>query len=435
MIEVQQCVGKIQWIDIFTDASPLGYCAAIYGNSGEGGTSHLLLARVKNSNSEADFVIAASGPDECSPGSQTFKHSEDSPADLGTRGISVAELKSSRLWWNGPEVLQQRPAASTLVEDPPKLSEKEEKFTITEQRGNLVSVIKKTDEDDQPVINLERHEGPPVTEEVGKGFQFLVKQEQRAYFTEELAALESGETVPKNSSLNHMRLILREGVIMGVPRTGGELVVLPSQSCLTTILVRHAHKLVGHLGSPATVADIQRRFWIPGLRNKVGRAGNTQELREGMGTPNNMLHYTSCSPGTGTRVEVGEEGRELPNICKEEAQYHDTPEVVEDSNEESNAEDDPPDEMEKETRARRRAAASTAQVHAASQGGELAIHHSDGSCSHRCSGQQKEASTKRTRGEVSSEEDDTQEVPDELNRPRLRKRLKSQQTSTVSAAV
>ena len=40
----------------------------------------------------------------------TFRYinTKHNPADLPTRGLSVTELKDSKLWWNGPEWLLQK---------------------------------------------------------------------------------------------------------------------------------------------------------------------------------------------------------------------------------------------------------------------------------------------------------------------------------------
>ena len=61
----------------------------------------------------------------------TFRYinTKHNPADLPTRGMSIAELKTSKLWWNGPEWLMQEkeewPQWNTEIIDPGNRSEDE----------------------------------------------------------------------------------------------------------------------------------------------------------------------------------------------------------------------------------------------------------------------------------------------------------------------
>lgn len=218
---------------------------------------------------------------------------EENPADRATRGISLKALRESSLWWGGPASLVEDLAhAAELPEDVPLvLNDDEEQKTLLEARRTLLTLAEQTEPAGVPLerygslakamrmtayarrvfsgTSWDRVQNPLTADELRDSLKSLLRQEQRKWFPEEVAQLKDGGSISKDSRLAKLRLTLEDGLLVGATRTGERFPILAPESILTTLLIRCAHTLVGHLGAPATTAEIQRQYWIPRLRNRV----------------------------------------------------------------------------------------------------------------------------------------------------------------------
>lgn len=344
IIEVPRHVGRPAWVDVYVDASPKAYAAAAYVNMGDGQPSKLALARVKLAPikpeltlprlelmgallgvrlyrqffprlpvrfwTDSRIVLAWIQGD---PGRwKTFVRNrvaemqdlrerflwipgEENPADRGTRGIPLDELRGCALWWEGPAQAAEAPTPSMQEsgQTPAHQGEEDERETLAEARRTLVTV----GDPAEPALEfpLERYGSlekamrvvavcrrvfvpgearslrrrPLTPDELRAGLKLLLQQEQRRFYQEEIADLENGGSVGKGSSLMLLRPTLEDGILVGVARTGERLPLLSSESRLATLIIDHAHALVGHLGAATTAAEVQRQYWIPRLRSRV----------------------------------------------------------------------------------------------------------------------------------------------------------------------
>lgn len=125
----------------------------------------------------------------------------------------------------------------------------------------------------------ERKTGMLTTEECLVAQELWVKDRQHRHFAGELAAIDQGEPLPKNSKLHGLAAFKDHS---GILRCGGRLskanisydnkhpVILPPNDVFTTLVVRHAHKETLHGSTQHSMMQYTRnRFWITQMRRAV----------------------------------------------------------------------------------------------------------------------------------------------------------------------
>ena len=108
----------------------------------------------------------------------------------------------------------------------------------------------------------------------------FTKHTQAMAFPEEIKHLsevhDDSQTIPKSSAVHKLCPVLLDGVM----RVGGRIdkaavlpydarhpIILPKGSPLSMLLLRDAHRHVGHRGKNAMVAHVRQKFWIIGANN------------------------------------------------------------------------------------------------------------------------------------------------------------------------
>ena len=107
----------------------------------------------------------------------------------------------------------------------------------------------------------------------------IVKYCQKQSFKEDLVMLEEYQRVKKSSSLFKLNPVLKDGVM----RVGGRLsraampddskqqAILPKDSHITKLVLRHVHDITAHAGRNHMLAHLRQRFWIPGASGAIRR--------------------------------------------------------------------------------------------------------------------------------------------------------------------
>ncbi|KAM4561412.1 uncharacterized protein V3H82_015431 [Fundulus diaphanus] len=118
-----------------------------------------------------------------------------------------------------------------------------------------------------------------ICEDLTKAETEIMKYAQRKGFQEDLKMLKEQERVKKSSTLRKLNPVLLEGLI----RVGGRLsraalpddckkqVILPKDSHVTRLILRHIHDVTAHAGRNHMLSKLQRRFWIPGANGAIRR--------------------------------------------------------------------------------------------------------------------------------------------------------------------
>ena len=98
---------------------------------------------------------------------------------------------------------------------------------------------------------------------------------QREYYTKEIAPLKKGDSVKSNSKLESLNPFLSENLLRAKGRHAnlsfGEKhhVILPHSHPAVQLYLEFQHKHNHHQGVEHIRAEIQRKFWVTGLRNAL----------------------------------------------------------------------------------------------------------------------------------------------------------------------
>jgi hypothetical protein len=232
--------------------------------------------------------------DVSEPDQWHYVHTEDNPADIASRGATGEQLAESQ-WFTGPEFLWQpnfKPnmEVATVDETNPEVrkvvcldstvTEVEYSFPLKFSSWNrtkrvLALCLRFVDR-----LRKRSHEYSALkVSELVNAENFLIRQAQRAGFSEELRALQSQQSVSKHSKLKDLDVFL-DGA--GLIRVGGRLkhgavtyeiqhpVVLPKEDPVSDLIVLHCHEVSAHQGRGLTTNEVRNQgFWILGLSAKV----------------------------------------------------------------------------------------------------------------------------------------------------------------------
>lgn len=221
--------------------------------------------------------------------------SNENPADIASRGLSVAELKDCDLWWKGPNWLSMKEIKFSRLDN---TQTDEEKRTVKEIQTNLK--INETENDNTKLINkfrefsnlkelltticycrrflhykhntlIPENEKHVTTKELDESLHRCIKMAQETDFEEEIKALRNGNQVKKRSSLKSLNPYIDSN---GVVRVGGRLrnaeialeskhpIILGNKNELTQLIVKNAHTETLHGGVQLMLTYIRSRYWI-----------------------------------------------------------------------------------------------------------------------------------------------------------------------------
>nr|XP_055049264.1 uncharacterized protein LOC129434357 [Misgurnus anguillicaudatus] len=226
--------------------------------------------------------------------------SEDNPADHASRGLTAKQLKTSN-WFSGPKFLWQRELperkckVGEVTEDDPELRKAMVLTTKAKEERSLVNRFEKFSDWSrvvQAVARLKRrvkeHGGvkqrtneSTSLEERKRAEIVIIKLVQEEAFSDEIKSLKARNMVVKSkySSLFKLSPILDEE---GILRVGGRLsqaslhpnvkhpAILPRNSHISSLLIKHFHEKVQHQGRGMTVNELRANgWWILGCSSAV----------------------------------------------------------------------------------------------------------------------------------------------------------------------
>ena len=219
------------------------------------------------------------------------------PADIVTRGDSLASLSQTNPYSHGPDFLRQ--PEEEWPRQPPMTKSQED----SELKKSLFCGLNQAKPSEGPEMDgcltlkdLQKktffwhHRELPATSDLSaadydEAELLVLKRAQRDSFLEDLECLQEGKPVPSDSRL---LTLAPELDAQGLIRVGGRLrralnlaedvkhpIVLGTKHRVTELIIKWYDQSVCHAGAERVFAEIRRRFWILQGREAVRRFQRT----------------------------------------------------------------------------------------------------------------------------------------------------------------
>lgn len=227
---------------------------------------------------------------------------EENPADYASRGLTPQQLAGARLWWEGPAWLKQHsrfwPSTMPALNDSDDLEERKrvvatvtldptaQLWDLIQRFSTLTRLLRITALCVRAVTRFKLGAqpatvaGPLTPAELEAAKLYWVKATQRAYFAKEIQQLNAANHNGLPSS-NALCKLTPKIDASGLLRVGGRLqnslldpdaknpLILPRESELTTLIIRHTHQATLHGGTQVTLATIRQTYSIIGGRTPI----------------------------------------------------------------------------------------------------------------------------------------------------------------------
>ena len=215
------------------------------------------------------------------------------PADIASRGSSVEELLKSD-WFTGPAVLHKsiftHPSCTFDLPHDDEELKVVQSVSLSVQQSLVVSFVdrfSKFSEWSRLVKAFaclfrvaENCHGETEVRHLEDAKTWIIKIVQGAFFQKELSILAEGKALPHKNSSSKLDPFVDES---GVLRVGGRLgnsnslqygvahpIMLPHDSHVSRLIVRHMHVVAMHQGRGLTINTLRSHgFWIVGCRSLV----------------------------------------------------------------------------------------------------------------------------------------------------------------------
>ncbi|KAL7841272.1 hypothetical protein SRHO_G00249630 [Serrasalmus rhombeus] len=236
--------------------------------------------------------------------------SANNPADAASRGVRAASLMSKH-WWTGPDFLRREEThwpiigklMSTDLKDLEVRNVQVRWTTVTDNPTSkfleyhsqwnhlkravawflrLKDILKtKIQGKDAVKINSAQNVGSQClsVDELERAENAVISYVQNSSFHEEVEALQKGKQVKLTSNISSLDPILENGILrvggrfnkMAMPISQQHPAILPKNSHISRLIMRHIHQTLGHSGRNHVLSKLRQHYWIPSANSLARR--------------------------------------------------------------------------------------------------------------------------------------------------------------------
>lgn len=220
--------------------------------------------------------------------------SKENPADLVSRGMDANLLRDSRLWWHGPDWLQQEDSTWPKCEETVETCNEEKPLRVIslltqpsdEEMFTKFSTWTKLQRVSAYCLRFiyncchknSRYQGPLSPSELREATLLCVKHAQSDNFKREKTDLMERGRLSVKSSLLSLNPFLdgRQCLRVGGRLQNSELsfdqqhpLILPKGHHITTLIIKDMHYKNAHARGQLLLSLLRQQYWIPDGRNVV----------------------------------------------------------------------------------------------------------------------------------------------------------------------
>ena len=213
-----------------------------------------------------------------------YVRSSDNPADHASRGMQAEQLLSSSTWFSGPSFLWdpdwKLPSEAEIKLNPSDPEIKKTKIThlVCQEGSDLHSRLERFSSWDKMTsaftVLIRRAAGNQLSKAQSRerATQLIIRLVQRESFQQELNQMRKKSQVDSKSTLVSLDPFMDN---TGILRVGGRLkkssamnnenhpIILPKNSSVTKVIIRHIHEKIQHQGRGQTSHHIRSNgYWI-----------------------------------------------------------------------------------------------------------------------------------------------------------------------------
>ncbi|KAL7826198.1 hypothetical protein SRHO_G00339360 [Serrasalmus rhombeus] len=236
--------------------------------------------------------------------------SANNPADAASRGVRAVSLMSKH-WWTGPDFLRREEThwpiigklMSTDLKDLEVRNVQVHWTTVTDNPTikfleyysqwnhfkralawflRLKDILKtKIQGKDAVKINSAQNVGSQClsVDELERAENAVISYVQNSSFHEEVEALQKGKQVKLTSNISSLDPILENGILrvggrfnkMAMPISQQHPAILPKNSHISRLIMRHIHQTLGHSGRNHVLSKLRQHYWIPSANSLARR--------------------------------------------------------------------------------------------------------------------------------------------------------------------
>ena len=268
--------------------------------------------------------------DESCPDQWKHVPTELNPADYGSRGMNVSEMKNSQQWWFGPEFLKKSKDAwpeekieielnSVTCKELKVEARKQESVSTNDQSSSFNTTTQEAQQlwrmdplryskwyrvnnENKLEFGLslvrirswvhrfinncrrsreERTHGELTADEVRSTEEKIIQKAQYESYPDEIEALKQNRNLPKKSSILTLTPILMDGLLRSntrlryaehLPNRVKYPVILPKKHPVTELIVKYHHEKEGHqMGLNYTLNHLRESYIVVHARETVKR--------------------------------------------------------------------------------------------------------------------------------------------------------------------